>query len=161
MERRRIPMVWDLIEQFKHKCKMRGWWVSRYEDVIQANGEYHVFLWARRVHPKTFRSITLSQCYPVREHELSYKVVNVSYTAWVFPEKPPESIFMFICEDSLLRRCTAIYDLSEVYCGKPECLKLNETNSVVFREFEGFLESDYNIDLVSKLPLPAKSLLIQ
>lgn len=160
MERKRIPMVWDLIDQFKRKCKMRGWWVSKYEDVIRADGAYHVFLWARRVHPKTFRSVTLSHCYPIRENELSYKVVNVSYTAWVFPERPPESILAIICEDSFLRKCTAIYDLSEAYYEKPICLKFNETDSIVFREFEVFLKSEYCIDLVSRLPPLVESLLI-
>lgn len=43
----------------------------------------------------------------------------------------------------------AIYDLSQVYAGKPICLKFNKTDSAVFREFERFLESKYNIEFKS------------
>jgi len=43
-------------------------------------------------------------------------------------------------ENTELLRRTAIYDLSWAYSGKPLCLKLNETDSQVFKEFENFLE---------------------
>lgn len=48
--------------------------------------------------------------------------------------------------DSELSKKTALYDLSEVYQGKPLCLKLNETDSLVFEEFEKFLKKTYGVE---------------
>ena len=46
---------------------------------------------------------------------------------------------------NLLRR-VAIYDLSHVYKGEKFCLKINETESPVFKEFERFLSEKYKIE---------------
>ena len=146
-----FPRVWELIDQFKRKCKLRGWWVSEYEDIIQANGEYHNFLWARKVYPKTFKSVITNSYCPIREG-LSYRIINVSYTAWLFPEPPLESLILFIARNPRLLKSIALYDLSKAYMGRDLCLKLNETNSVVFREFESFLEREYGLNLISRLP---------
>lgn len=149
---RSIPVVWDLIRQFKHQCRLMGWWVSPYEDVIYASGEYHNFLCTRRVYPKTFKIITFSHLYPVRENDVFYRLVNISYTAWIFQEKPPEDILLMVIRDSDMRKHVAIYDLSEAYSERTICMKINETRSIVFQEFEKFLKSEYRLDLVSRLP---------
>jgi hypothetical protein len=44
---------------------------------------------------------------------------------------------------------TAIYDLSQVYQGKLICLKLNATQSLVFREFESFLSENWGVTVKS------------
>lgn len=151
-----IPIVWDLIKQFKRRCKLRGWWASPYEDVIYAGGEYHNFLCAKRVYPKTFKIISLNNLYPVRENDTMYRLVNVSYTAWILQEKPPEDIFRILDEDQGMRSHIAVYDLSEAYFEKPICIKLNETSSIVFREFERFLREEYRLSLVDRLLLRAE-----
>lgn len=149
-----IPVIWDLIKQFKRQCKLMGWWASLYEDIVYADGEYHNFFCAKKVYPKTFRVISLSSLYPVRENDMIYRLVSVSYVAWILQEKPPEDIFKMLDEDQRMRRRVAVYDLSEAYSEKPVCIRLNETNSVVFREFERFLKEEYNINLVNKLLFP-------
>lgn len=146
-----LPKIWDLIDHFKCKCRLRGWWVSDYEDIIHVDGEYHNFLWARRVYPKTFKSVITNHCYSIREG-LSYRTINVSYTAWLFPEPPLENIILFIAENPHLLKNTALYDLSEAYRGRDLCLKLNNTGSIVFREFETFLREEYGLNLMDKLP---------
>jgi len=74
--------------------------------------------------------------------------------AWVLPEAPSESITRIVVKSPQLSRRIAIYDLSEVYAGKPICLRQNETKSVVFHEFEKFLAIEYDIKLwpIYKLP---------
>ncbi|MEM2273026.1 MAG: hypothetical protein QXX56_02275 [Candidatus Bathyarchaeia archaeon] len=146
-----IPVVWDLIRQFKHQCRLMGWWVSPYEDIVYAEGEYHNFLCARKVYPKTFKTIAFSNLYPVRENDVFYRLVNVSYTAWIFQERPPEDIFAIIAVDRDMRKHIAIYDLSEAYSKGPICMKINETKSIVFQEFEKFLKNEYYIELVNRL----------
>lgn len=146
-----VPKVWDLINQFKRRCRQVGWWVSEYEDIVNANGEYHVFFWVRKVHPKTFKSVIAKHCAPIREG-ISYRIVNVSYMAWIFQEPMPENLMFIIVEDSHTLRSTALYDLSGVYAGKPVCLRVNETQSIVFREFEKFLETEYGLNFVERLP---------
>ncbi len=146
-----LPKVWDLIEQFKYKCRLKGWWVSDHEDVVHANGEYHNFLGVRRVHPNTFKSVATNHYCPIREG-LSYRTVNVSYRAWVFSEHPSENLVKIIAKNPSLLKSTALYDLSEAYGGKPVCLKINETRSVVFHEFEVFLEREYHLSLMDRLP---------
>jgi len=81
-------------------------------------------------------------------------VVDVSYTAWLFPQSPPENLMQTVKEKPELSRRTAIYDLSLAYAGKPLCLKLNETDSTVFKEFEKFLEKELGVEVkpVHKMP---------
>ena len=147
----RLPGIWELIDQFKRICRLRGWLASDYEDVVYANGEYHNFLWARKIYPRTFRSVITNHYCPIREG-LSYKIVNISYTAWISPERLPENLISFITENPCLLKSTALYDLSEAYFGKQTCLKLNETKSVVFQEFERFLEKKYDVNFVNRVP---------
>jgi hypothetical protein len=59
---------------------------------------------------------------------------------WLFQEKPPEFLINWIKESPSLSQKTAIFDLSCVYKGENVCRKFNETDSVVFYEFEWFLE---------------------
>ncbi len=61
-----------------------------------------------------------------------------------------------VTENPELSKRTAIYDLSRAYSGKPLCLKLNETDSIVFREFERFLKEMWGVELI-----PAYNLSVQ
>ncbi|MBS7625020.1 hypothetical protein KEJ29_05535, partial [Candidatus Bathyarchaeota archaeon] len=58
----KVPRVWDLISQFKIRCREKGWWVSEYEDVVNVNGEYHCLFGVRKVYPKTFKSVVTHHC---------------------------------------------------------------------------------------------------
>jgi len=141
-----IPRVWELLRRFKDECRSRGWNASENEDWINLDQQYHNFLWARAIHPSTFKKIATSRKCAVHKG-VSYQVVDVSYTAWLFPETPPEELLHAVAENPELSKRTAIYDLSWAYSGKPVCLKLNETDSPVFREFESFLEKKWGVEL--------------
>jgi len=134
-----IPKVWELLKYFKGQCQSKGWKTSDYGDWVKKGDEYHNFLWTRTVHPSTFEKVAMSRSCAVRKG-ISYQVVKASYTAWVFPEAPPEKLRQIVTENPELSKRIAIYDLSWAYAGKPVCLKLNETKSTVFKEFERFLE---------------------
>ncbi|MEM1602117.1 MAG: hypothetical protein QXS10_06750 [Candidatus Bathyarchaeia archaeon] len=149
----KVPRVWDLISQFKIRCREKGWWVSEYEDVVNVNGEYHCLFGVRKVYPKTFKSVVTHHCTPIRDGA-SYRIVNVSYMAWIFQEYLPESLVLIVMEDPRLLKTTALYDLSETYSGKPIYLRLNETGSVVFQEFERFLKAEYGLNFLERLPPP-------
>lgn len=143
-----IPKVWELLENFKRNCKSKGWKTSQYGDWVKRGGKYHNFLWTRTVHPSTFEKIAISRRFAIRQG-LSYQIVNLSYAAWVFPKSPPEMLMRIVAENSELSKRIAIYDLSLAYAGKPVCLKLNETDSPVFQEFERFLEKKCGVKLQS------------
>jgi len=134
-----VPKVWELLEKFKNRCKSKGWEISEYGDWVKKGDKYHNFLWTRIIHPSTFEKVATGRRFAVREG-LSYHIVDLSYAAWVFPEAPPEKLMRMVSENSELSKRIAIYDLSWAYAGKPVCLKLNETGSPVFQEFEKFLE---------------------
>ena len=148
-----IPKVWELLDGFKGQCQLRGWKTSEHEDWVKINDEYHNFLWTQTVHPSTFEKITVNHKCAIREG-VSYQVVDVLYTAWLFPQGPPEGLMQTVKENTELSRRTAIYDLSCMYAGKPLCLKLNETKSMAFQEFEKFLEEKWGVKVkpVQKLP---------
>jgi hypothetical protein len=149
-----IPKVWELLDRFKNQCQLRGWKTSEHEDWVKTgDDEYHNFLWIQTVHPSTFEKIATNHKCAIRKG-VSYKVVDVSYTAWLFPQSPPENLMQRVKETSELSKRTAIYDLSWAYTGKPLCLKLNETDSMVFKEFEKFLEEELEVEVkpVHKLP---------
>jgi len=150
----RIPKVWELLDGFKCQCQLRGWKTSEHEDWVKIGDEYHNFLWTQTVHPSTFEKIAVNHKCAIREG-ISYHVVDVSYTAWLFPQGPPEGLLQIIKENPELSRRTAIYDLSWMYAGKPLCLKLNETKSRAFQEFERFLKEKWGVEVkpVQELPV--------
>lgn len=148
-----FPQIWEFIDRFKLCCRLRGWRAYEHEDLVEAEGEHHIFVWMRKVHNNTFKRIIINPRCSVREG-ISYRIVNVSYMAWVLQEAPPETITRMVAERPRLSRRIAIYDLSEAYAGRPICSSLNETKSVVFQEFENFLTTEYHIELrpIYKLP---------
>jgi hypothetical protein len=141
-----VPKVWEILNHFKDFCQLRGWKTSKYEDWVMADNEYHNFLWVRKIHPSTFRKVAMNHKFAIREG-VSYQVVKTAYTAWLFPEEPPKTLMKTVMDNKELLKGTAIYDLSSVYAGKPLCWKLNKTDSVVFREFEKFLQENCGIDV--------------
>jgi hypothetical protein len=82
--------------------------------------------------------------------------VDVAYTAWLFSEAPSEELLQTVAENPELSKRTAIYDLSWAYSQKPLCLKLNQTDSRVFQEFENFLEKKWGVEFKQIRDLLAK-----
>jgi len=149
-----IPQVWELLDLFKDQCQLKGWKSSEHEDWIKTgDDEYHNFLWIQTVHPSTFEKIAANHKCAIRKG-ISYQVVDVSYTAWLFPQSPPENLMQIVRENPELSKRTAIYDLSLAYAGKPLCSTLNETDSIVFKEFEKFLKKELGVEVkpVGKMP---------
>jgi hypothetical protein len=140
----KMPQVWEILKKFKDSCSFRGWKTSENEDWIKIDDEYHNFLWARDVHPSSFKRIVSSSKCVVRE-ESSYKVVKASYTAWLFSETPSESLVKTISENPDFFEKIALYDLSPLLRGKNTCVKLNTTGSPVFQEFEHFLRDELKV----------------
>jgi len=141
-----ISKVWEILRKFKNICSFHGWRTSESEDWIKIGDEYHSFLWARDVHPSSFKRIVSNRKCVVREG-LSYQVVEASYTAWLFSETPSESLVKTVFEDPGYSERIALYDLSPLLKGKSMCVKLNNTNSPVFQEFEHFLKDELKIKL--------------
>jgi len=141
-----IPKVWDLLSHFKDWCQSKGWKTSEHEDWVRTNDDYHNFLWIKTINPATFRKVAAKRKCAIRRG-ISYKVVDVSYTAWVFPQAPPEELMQRVADNPELSKRTAIYDLSWAYEGKPICVKVNQTESAVFRAFESFLENQCGVKL--------------
>lgn len=142
----KMPKVWEIVEKFKNLCKFRGWKTSETEDWVEANDKYHNFLWIRDIHPETFKRIILNRRCVVREG-LSYRVVEASYTAWLFSETPSVDIVKMVFENPAFSNRIAIYDLCPLLDGKHVCGRLNKTNSPVFQAFESFLRSEFKAKL--------------
>lgn len=135
-----FPKVWKLIDDFKLKCLSKGWKTSEsYDWILAEDKKYHTFIWAKLIHPSTFERIALSRKCIVKEG-LYYQVVNSSYFAWIFDSPPPRSLLERILITEHFSRNNAIYDLSGLYKGNKTCLKINKTESMVFKEFEAFLK---------------------
>jgi hypothetical protein len=110
--------------------------------------KYHNFLWTREVNPESFRKIVTHKKCVIRNAQ-SYHVVEVAYTAWIFSETPSESLLKTVYENPELCKRTALYDMSQMTQAKSVCVKLNKTKSAVFQEFENFLQSKYEVKVVS------------
>ena len=135
-----FPKIWEVVEGFKENCLLRGWKVQGYADVVEANGEYHNILWVLRTNPATFKSIVTNPLKCAIKEDNSYHVVNVPYIAWITLEKLPHESMMLLKHKPQLLEKVAIYDLSKCRGSKPVCLTLNRTKSIVFNEFENFLQ---------------------
>jgi len=134
-----FPEVWKLLSLFKARCSSKGWKTSENYDWVFAGDKYHTFIWTKMIYPSTFeRVVSLGKC--IVKEGLYYKVVNSTYFAWVFENPLPERLLNKAFSTSEILKKTAIYDLSEIYKGKSICLKINKTDSQVFKEFEEFLK---------------------
>jgi hypothetical protein len=141
-----FPPIWNLIETFKERCLSCGWETYETEDLIKTeDGEYHSFLWTQTIHPSTFERIATSHKCGIRRGN-TYDVVNITHIAWLFQERSPDFLISWINENPELRKKTALFDLSRVYNGENVCRKFNQTESMVFKKFEQFLEEEWDIE---------------
>lgn len=143
-----VPRVWELIRFFKDECRTQGYSASEHEDWVHIDGQYHNFLWTRTIYPSTFTKIAKASKCAIKEG-ISYRVVDVTFTAWLFSESPPEGLLRTVMDDQNLARKIAVYDLSGLHFSKPICVKLNQTQSKVFKEFEDFLRKKWGIEFKS------------
>lgn len=137
-----------MIRSFKDECQSAGWKTSENEDWVLVDQQYHNFLWTRTIHPSTLKKIAKASKCAVREG-VSYKVVDIAYTAWLFSEAPPEELIQTVIDNENLAKNTALYDISGLYGAKPMCTRLNSTESKVFKEFENFLQKKWGIKFKS------------
>jgi len=144
----KMPRVWEILKKFKDSCKFRGWKTSESEDWIEIGDKYHNFLYTRDVHPSSFKRIVSNTKCVIREG-ICYRIVDASYTAWLFSEPPSETFVKTIFENPDYSRSIALYDLSPMLEGKNLCVKLNCTDSPVFEEFESFLKNELKVKLKS------------
>lgn len=134
---------------------MRGWGTYETEDLVRTEDDkYHIFLWTKTIHHSTFERIAANRKCGIRCNG-SYKVVDISYMAWLFQERPPEFLSSFIEENPELTQRIAIFDLTGAYTGETLCRRFNETESSVFEEFEQFLEDNWGIMFSPVNEMPA------
>ncbi|MBS7639805.1 MAG: hypothetical protein QW600_00140 [Candidatus Bathyarchaeia archaeon] len=146
-----LSNFWDFIERFKETCKAKGWKILEQGDIIYEGGKYHQMILLHQIHFETFRRVTLNPHRFIREGE-TLNMINISYIAWISREAIPSEALNFIFAEPRLLSRVALYDLSPLREGRKLCLKINETDSAVFREFENFLEKNG----LSSLPLTKK-----
>lgn len=153
-----MPKIWEILRKFKDFCKFHGWKTSESYDWVEINEKYHNFLWTRDIHPSSFKSIVTNRKCVVREG-MSYRIVEASYTAWLFSKTPSETLVKTIFEDPDFPKTIALYDLSPLVKGKKSCNKLNHTDSPVFQEFENFLKNELKVELrpISDLKLNSEN----
>jgi hypothetical protein len=129
---------WDLVEKFKNACKNKNWRIYGYEDIIYDGSEYHHLVMVRQTRLETFKRVITNPHQSIKRGD-QHEVINVSYIAWISQEQIPKIAADFLANRPALLSRVALYDLSPLYKGKNICLKMNRTNSIVFREFENFL----------------------
>ena len=134
-----FPETWKLLHLFKLRCSSKGWKTSENYDWVFADEKYHTFVWTKIIYPSTFeRILSIGKC--IVKEGLYYRVVDAAYFAWLFKNPLPQSLLDKILSTNEILKKTAIYDLSEIYKGKNVCLRINKTDSQVFKEFEMFLK---------------------
>lgn len=148
----RMPRIWEILNQFKDFSRMKGWRTCESQDWVEADGNYHNFLWTRDIHLSSFKKVASNGKCVVREG-LSYRVVETSFCAWLFSQPPSENLIKTVVENPVFSGRIALYDLSQMLEGKNACVKLNQTDSLVFREFESFLENELKIKLEPMPPI--------
>jgi len=153
----KMPKITKMLKRFKDTCEFHEWKTSEKDDWIETKEGYHNFLLAKNIHPSSFKSITASGKCVIRQG-LSYRVVEVSHTAWLLSEAPSATLVKTISESPDFSRRIAIYNLGPVLEGKNVGFKLNSTDSPVFREFEKFLKEELKVKLrpISNLEIDAE-----
>ena len=139
-----ISRLKEIVQCFKRECQSKGWKTSEHEDLVEAGNNYHNFLWVRSIHPSTFKEIAETHKCAIKEG-VSYRVVDVAYTAWLFSEPLTDKLIQTIDENPAIAKRTAMYDLNGEHLDKLICLKSNKTDSIVFRQFESFLDKKIGV----------------
>jgi len=152
----KMPKVWEIVKKFKDMCSFRGWKTSENEDWVEMDNHYHNFLWARDIHPSSFKKVVSSKKCVIQEG-LSYRVVEASYTAWLFSKAPSETLLKTVAEDPTFYGKVALYDLSPILEGRNVCLRANHTDSPVFEEFERFLRDELKVKIKPLPPISSVS----
>lgn len=147
-----IPETCDLMHTFKEHCSSKNWKVYNNGDVVEVDHEYHKFFWIRIPSIVTVKNIVLHAICPLCEDD-SYRLITPTYMAWVLPEAFSEKAWSCLLHTTPeLFKTIAFYDLGRVYSdGESQGVKLDETNSIVFHEFERFLKKKYGVVFT---PLP-------
>jgi len=148
----KMARVWEILNRFKGFCRCHGWKICESEDWVEVNEDYHNFLWTKDVHLSSFRRLASNMKCVVRDG-LSYHVVEPLYTAWLFSQSPSKELFRTVFENPDFSSRIAIFDLSPMLEGKNRCVKLNNTDSPVFQEFENFLRSELKVKVEPLQPL--------
>jgi len=146
-----MSKIREILDQFKRFCRLRGWRTSESEDWVELNDDYHNFLWTRNVTRGSFKAI-ISNRKCVVQKGLFYNVVQPSHLAWLFSEVPSEDLVRTVLENPDFFRHIAIFDFSPMLEGKNLCIKLNNTDSPVFHEFESFLQTELKVRVESVQP---------
>jgi hypothetical protein len=146
-----MSKIWEILDHFKRLCKLRGWRTSETEDWVELNNDYHNFLWTRNVTPASFKAI-ISNRKCVVQKGLFYTVVEPSHLAWIFSEVPSEDLVRTVLENPDFSKRVAIFDMSPFLEGKNLCIRLNDTDSPVFHEFESFLRDELKVKVESLQP---------
>lgn len=147
----RMPKIWNILKTFKDLCQELGWKTSENEDWIRIDGKYHNFLYTKSIDLSSFKKVLMKHKCVVPEG-LSYHIVDAAYTAWLFSETPSSNLLKTVMENPDLTKKVAVYDLSPVLEGKNRCVKLNNTDSTVFLEFENFLRDKLEVKLSTLSP---------
>ena len=143
---------WEVIEEFKNLCTTKGWITFEHEDLVKAGDKYHYLVFTHRIFPETFRRVILNSRQCIREGNMC-RTVDVSHIAWISQNAIPDSVLTLLVAKPMLLRKVALYDISPLSRRKNLCLKINETESPVFLEFEKFLiKHGLSIKPLGKLP---------
>jgi len=129
---------WSLIEKFKNACKNKNWRIYGDEDIVYDGSEYHRLVIVHQTRFETFKRVIANPHQSIKRGD-QHEVVNVSYIAWISQEQIPKIAADFLANRPALLSRVALYDLSPLNNGENVCLKMNRTDSTVFREFESFL----------------------
>jgi len=140
----KMSKICEILNSFKRFCRVQGWRTSESEDWVELNDDYHNFLWTRNVTPSSFKTIISNRKCVVRKG-LFYSVVEPSHLAWLFSEVPSEDLVRTVLQNPDFSKRIAIFDFSPLLEGKNLCIKLNNTDSPVFQEFEVFLQTELKV----------------
>jgi len=143
-----IPTPLSLVERFFEHCREMGWTTGEFSDFVKHGEKYYCFVWVKSSYQGRIPEILMDNRSSILE-EGGYGVRNLNYKALIFREPPPPSLINALARDSQLSKRVAVYDLSPLYEGEEVCRCLNETETLVYREFEDFLRKRYCATLTS------------
>jgi hypothetical protein len=143
-----VPRTWELIAEFIEHCKTRRWKTLERDDLVKIGDKNHHFLWTQTISPNTFEKISKAHKIAARIGKRSYRVIDIAYTAWLFSGPVSSELYRMVKEQPEFTRTIAIYDISKAHLATPTVIKLNETDSEVFREFEYFSQNRWNLKYV-------------
>lgn len=133
--------IMGLVRRFE-SIERQGWKWQEWGDVVEVDGKYHAFLVSAmlRISDSSFMNVSKKRTAALEDKTGGVRYLSISYQAWILGTNSNRltNLLRQLANENT-SRTNAVYCLAS---NRTTCFVYNNTDSVVFKQFERFLEDN-------------------